>query len=65
MTNIDNINYNNFGIYDSFNLNDPEILKWKLLEKSRRENERLKLSSLMNKYGMSLTQSTKNNYNFI
>ena len=65
LSNVNNINYTNFGIYDSFNLNDPEILKWKLLEKSRRENERLKLSGLMSKYGMSLTQSTRNNYNFI
>ena len=63
--NLSNINYNNYGIYDSFILNDPEILKWRLLEKTQRENERLKLSGLMNKYGMSLNPSTKINYNLV
>jgi aurora kinase len=65
LSNINSINYGNYGNYDSFILNDPDIIKWRLQEKSQRENERLKLSGLMNKYGMSLNPSTKINYNFV
>ena len=46
-------------------MNDPDIIKWKQQEKLRRESERLKLSSLMNRYGMSLTPIYSNNYTFL
>ena len=55
-----------FNNYHSFKvLNDPEILKWKEQERLRRESERIKLSSFMNKYGMDLTSNIKNKYNYI
>ena len=61
-----NINYNNFSNYDHFSvMNDPDILRLKEQERLRRESERIKLSNLMNRYGMSLNTSTKYIYNFI
>ena len=65
---LNNNNYYNFNDYDFMNIiNDPDINKWKEEERLRKENERLKLSSLMNRYGMSLTPIYNNNnnkYNF-
>ena len=65
---LNNNNYYNFDDYDFMNIiNDPDINKWKEEERLRKENERLKLSSLMNRYGMSLTPIYNNNnnkYNF-
>ena len=46
--------------YASFR-EDPEVLKWKEQERMRRESERTKISSLMNRYGMSLTPSYNKN----
>ena len=60
-------NLNNY-FYDDYSfsvMNDPDIIKWKQQEKLRRESERLKLSSLMNRYGMSLTPIYSNNYTFL
>ena len=62
-----NLNNISFDDYTTFTvLNDPEIIKWKEQEKLRRESERVKLSTLMNRYGMSLTPIYINDkYNFI
>ena len=62
-----NINNIDFGNHHSFRvLNDPDILRWKEQERLRRESERVKLSSLMNRYGMDYIPSYSNhNYNFI
>ena len=58
-----------WNFYDDYSfsvMNDPDIIKWKQQEKLRRKSERLKLSSLMNRYGMSLTPIYINDkYNFI
>ena len=47
-------NYTSFRVY-------PEVLKWKEQERIKRESERIKISSLMDRYGMSLTPSYSNN----
>ena len=47
-------NFTSFGVY-------PEVLKWKEQERIRRESERIKISSLMHRYGMSLTPSYNKN----
>ena len=62
-----NLNNISFDDYSTFSvLNDPEIIKWKEQEKLRRESERVKLSTLMNRYGMSLTPIyISDKYNFI
>ena len=41
---------------------DPDILKWNQQQNLRRESEKLKLGSLYNKYGMTLTPTSKNRY---
>ena len=54
-----NLNDNTIN-YASFR-EDPEVLKWKEQERIRRESERTKITSLMNRYGMSLTPSYNKN----
>jgi aurora kinase len=56
--------YSNTQNYTSFRV-DPEVLKWKEQERIRRESERIKISPLMNRYGMSLTPSYSKNINYI
>ena len=56
-----NDNLTNYSFFRA----DPEVLKWKQQEGIRRESERAKISSLMHRYGMSMTPSYKNKYNFI
>ena len=51
---------NNTTNFTSFRV-DPEVLKWKEQERIRRESERIKISSLMHKYGMSLTPNYNKN----
>ena len=61
LNNINSGNTNSFKI-----LNDPDILRWKEQEKLRRESERKKINSLLNKYGMdSKSNYSIYNYNFI
>ena len=64
LSNLNNISFDDYNTFNVFA--DPEIIKWKEQEKMRRESERLKLSALMNRYGMSLTPIyTNSKYNFI
>lgn len=65
MTNKDllNFNPNNIRYYNNnYFKPDPEVLKWNQQQILRRESEKLKLSSLYNKFGMSLTPISKNRY---
>ena len=63
---LSNINSINLGDINSFRaMNDPDIIKIRENEMLRRESERIKLNSLMKKYGMDLKPSDKTKYNFI
>ena len=61
-----NINYDNYSNYNHFSvMNDPDILRLKEQERLRRESERIKLTNLINRYGMSLNTTAKYIYNFL
>ena len=65
MTNKDLLNFNphNLKLYNNnYFKPDPQILKWNQQQMIRRESEKLKLSSLYNKYGMTITPTSKNRY---
>ena len=65
MTNKDLLNFNpkNIRYYNSnYFKPDPEVLKWNQQQNMRRESEKLKLSSLYNKFGMTLYPTSKNRY---
>ena len=66
------INHNRVSTFNTINvdsqntfktLNDPNILRLKEQETFRRESDRIKVSSLLNRYGMDSKSSY--NYNFI
>ena len=63
---LSNLNIINLGDINSLKaLNDPDIIKIRENEMLRRESERIKLNSLMKKYGMDLKPVYKSKYNFI